>query len=88
MLQARQADLDGKYDEALELTNKVLKFRGDSDEALAWAIRGSTYYLMGNDKKALTCWKRALAIDPCMKEIPEMIKNLESRPEAAVAAPK
>lgn len=77
--QAREADYAGKYDLALELTNKILRFRGDPDLAQAWAIRGSTYYLMGNKKKAKTCWARAYAIDPCIKDIQEMIKSLEPK---------
>ena len=41
----------------------VLRYRGDPDEAMAWAIRGSTFYLMGKNGKAKAAWKRAYAID-------------------------
>jgi hypothetical protein len=35
---------------------------------------------MGNKSKARSAWKRAFEIDPCMSEIPEMIRKTESEP--------
>ncbi|MBI3550976.1 MAG: tetratricopeptide repeat protein [Elusimicrobia bacterium] len=78
LAQAKQADYDGKYELALDITAQVTRFRGDPEEAKAWAIRGSTFYLMGNKGRAKDAWKRAFEIDPCMTEIPELIKKLDS----------
>lgn len=80
LTEARQADYDKNYDLALKKTGEVLRFRGDPEEAMAWAIRGSTFYLLGKNGKARAAWKRAYAIDPCMKEIPGLIERLESSP--------
>ena len=79
LAQAKQADYDGKYQLALDITAEMLKFRGDREEAQAWAVRGSTFYLMGNKSKAKSAWKRAYELDPCMKEIPELIKKVDAK---------
>lgn len=78
LAEARKAAYDKDYDLALKKTGEVLRYRGDPDEAMAWAIRGSTFYLMGKSSKAKAAWKRAYAIDPCMKDIPGLIQKLEA----------
>jgi tetratricopeptide (TPR) repeat protein len=78
LAQAKQADYDRQYQRALDITAEILRFPGDREEAKAWAVRGSTFYLMGNKSKARSAWKRAYEIDPCMKDIPDMIRKSES----------
>ncbi len=80
LTQAKEADYSAKYQLALDITSQMLKFPDDPEIAQVWAVRGSTYYLMGRKSKARSSWERAFEIDPCMKEIPELLKKLDSEP--------
>ena len=78
LAEARQAAYDKNYELALQKTGEVLRFRGDPDEGMAWAIRGSAFFLMGKKSKAKSAWKRAYRGDPCMKELPALLESLET----------
>jgi tetratricopeptide (TPR) repeat protein len=56
----------GRYEEVLELCDKVLEVSpADSSKTLrAWSTKGDIYYRLGNAKKAYKAYDKASKINP------------------------
>lgn len=72
MLSAQALFYRKSYWKALEETNKAMSLVPSS--AQAHALKGSIYYKMGRKKDAKVSWKRALKLDPSLKDVKESLK--------------
>ncbi len=63
------------YDKALEMINKSIN---TMETAEAYALKGSIYFMKGQNNIAKTNWQKALGINPDMPNVSDMIKKLNS----------
>ena len=76
MKQAKECMDSGRYDEALEVMNQVLK--SNPDAARAYSIIGNIYYKMGRVNDAADHYEKALRIDPKLAPALMMMGNVYS----------
>lgn len=72
MLSAQALFYRKSYWKALEETNKAMSLVPAS--AQAHALKGSIYYKMGRKRDAKKSWKRALKLDPSLRDVKESLK--------------
>jgi len=66
---------EGKLDEALKFFKlNVTLFPEDANP---WDSLGEIYFELGENKKALECYEKALAMDPHMESAQKMIKKIK-----------
>lgn len=71
---ARQAIIEGKYDQALIRCQEILNL--EPKNVTAMEMMGSAFYMMDQPDKARAVWTKVLEIDPTNKVIPEFINQL------------
>ncbi|USD67920.1 tetratricopeptide repeat protein [Vibrio sp. SCSIO 43136] len=74
-LEAKEAAAKGDYEQALKLLDQALPLAEQPAQVLA--TKGSVLYKLKDMPGAIQAWKKALAIDPSMTEVSEMLKWLE-----------
>jgi tetratricopeptide (TPR) repeat protein len=74
---ARQAIIEGKYDQALMKCQEILNLEPSNVTALE--MMGSAFYMMDQPDKARQVWMKVLEIDPTNKVIPEFINQLKEQ---------
>jgi tetratricopeptide (TPR) repeat protein len=74
---ARQAIIEGKYDQALIKCQEVLNLEPQNVTALE--IMGSSFFMMDQPDKARQAWMKVLEIDPTNKVIPQFINQLKTK---------
>jgi len=74
---SKQAMYDQKFDIALTLTGSALRVQ--PNDADAWAIRGSAFYMLQKLDEAKAAWSRAYTLDPCKKEIPGFLDQIKAQ---------
>jgi tetratricopeptide (TPR) repeat protein len=74
---SKQAMYDQKFDIALTLTGSALRVQ--PNDAEAWAIRGSAFYMLQKLDEAKAAWSRAYSLDPCRKEIPGFLDQIKAQ---------
>ena len=72
---ARQAVLQGKYDEALTRCQEVINL--EPKNITAYEIMGSAFFMMNKPDRAMEVWKKALEIDPTNKVVQEFLNELQ-----------
>jgi len=72
---ARQAIIEGRYDEALVKCQEVLNLEPDNITSLE--IMGSAFFMMDQPEKAKQVWMKVLEIDPSNKVVPEFLNQLK-----------
>jgi len=75
---ARQAIIEGKYDQALIKCQEILNL--ESNNVTALEIMGSSFFMMDQPEKARQAWTKVLEFDPTNKVIPQFISQLKTRP--------
>jgi len=73
--EARQAIIDGKYDQALIKCQEVLNLEPNNVTALE--IMGSAFYMMNQPDKAREIWMKVIEIDPTNRVVPEFLNQLK-----------
>jgi hypothetical protein len=84
---AQEAMLAGDYPGALRQVNLVLLTR--PDHVQGHAMKGSTYYAMGNYQLAEDEWQRTLQLDPSNQEVRtflDFLKNRKGAPQPPLPA--
>jgi tetratricopeptide (TPR) repeat protein len=76
MTRVKDATDDKNYDLAIKLLDAVIAIKPDYVEA--WNRRATVYYLK---QDALEAYRKALAIDPHLENIPEVVKTLSEKVE-------
>ena len=71
---ARQAILDGKYDQALIKCQEILNLEPKNITALE--MMGSALFMMDQPEKARVAWMKVLEVDPTNKVVPEFLNQL------------
>jgi tetratricopeptide (TPR) repeat protein len=71
---ARQAIIEGKYDEALMKCQEVLNLEPENLTALE--IMGSAFFMMDQPERAKEIWMKVLELDPTNKVVPEFLNQL------------
>src|SRR5580704_12434282 len=89
MMRAKAAMDAQQMDVALKLLDAVIKLRPDYVEG--WNRRATLYYLqndyahslqdIGDDKRALDAFRKALAVNPHLDKVPELVKTLTEKVE-------
>ena len=71
----------GKYQDALELANKILALKPGSEvAAAAFYMRGESYANLGNYDEAIKDFNRALELDPSnLEKLPPLYFNIGTR---------
>ena len=72
---ARQAIIDGKYDEALTKCQQVLNLEPQNITALE--TMGSAFFMMEQPDKAKAVWMKVMEIDPTNKVVPEFLNQMK-----------
>jgi len=62
----------GNYTLALDFFNRSLKIKGERNNIDPYLLRGLTFFLMGNQKKAIEDWKVVIKIKPDMMWLREI----------------
>lgn len=63
----------GNYEKSIQALKLLSVF--DPKNPLIFEKMGSTYYMMGETKKAINAWNTAIFLDPSNKELPLVIQN-------------
>ncbi|MHB9155660.1 MAG: PorV/PorQ family protein [Endomicrobiales bacterium] len=74
---ARQAIIEGKYDQALARCQDILNLEPSNLTALE--MMGSAFFMMDQPEKARQVWLKVMEIDPTNKVVPEFINQLRDR---------
>lgn len=74
---ARQAIIEGKYDQALIKCQEILNL--EPNNITAMEIMGSAFFMMDQPDKARQAWMKVLELDPTNKVIPQFINQLKTR---------
>jgi tetratricopeptide (TPR) repeat protein len=72
---ARQAIIEGKYDEALNKCQEILNLEPENITALE--MMGSAFFMMDQPDKAKEIWMKVLELDPTNKIVPEFLNQLK-----------
>lgn len=72
---ARQAIIEGKYDQALVKCQEILNLEPNNTTALE--IMGSAFFMMDQPDKARQVWMKVLELDPTNKVVPEFLNQLK-----------
>jgi tetratricopeptide (TPR) repeat protein len=72
---ARQAIIEGKYDQALVKCQEILNLEPQNVTALE--MMGSAFFMMDQPNKAKAVWLKVLEIDPTNKVVPEFLNQLK-----------
>jgi len=63
----------GNYEKSIQALKLLSVF--DPKNSLIFEKMGSTYYMMGETKKAINAWNTAIFLDPGNKELPLVVQN-------------
>jgi Flp pilus assembly protein TadD len=74
---ARQAIIDGKYDQALVKCQEILNLEPNNTTALE--IMGSAFFMMDQPEKARQVWMKVIELDPTNKVVPEFLNQLNNK---------
>lgn len=74
---ARQAIVEGKYDQALVKCQEILNLEPANLTALE--MMGSAFFMMDQPEKARQVWMKVMELDPTNKVVPEFINQLKDR---------
>jgi tetratricopeptide (TPR) repeat protein len=74
---ARQAIIEGKYDQALIKCQEILNLEPSNVTALE--IMGSSFFMMDQPDKARAAWMKVMELDPTNKVIPQFINQLKTK---------
>jgi len=74
---ARQAIIDGKYDQALIKCQEILNLEPNNTTALE--IMGSAFFMMDQPDKARAVWMKVIELDPTNKVVPEFLNQLNNK---------
>jgi tetratricopeptide (TPR) repeat protein len=74
---ARQAIVEGKYDQALIKCQEILNLEPTNVTALE--MMGSAFFMMDQPDKAKQVWLKVMEIDPTNKVVPEFINQLKEK---------
>lgn len=74
---ARQAIIEGKYDQALVKCQEILNLEPANLTALE--MMGSAFFMMDQPAKARQVWMKVLEIDPTNKVVPEFLNQIKDR---------
>ena len=72
---ARQATMDGKYDQAIIRCQEILNLEPANTTSLE--IMGSAFFMMNQPDKAREVWQKVLEIDPANKVVKEFLQELQ-----------
>ena len=72
---ARQAIIDGKYDESLIKCQEILNL--EPENITAMEMMGSAFFMMDQPDKAKEIWMKVLELDPTNKIVPEFLNQLK-----------
>jgi len=73
--QAQKLFALGKYQKALEMVNKAIALFPDL--VIAYKLKGSILYKMGNVEEAKKVWQKVIELDPNAEDVKQFIKKLE-----------
>src|SRR6266550_6394466 len=79
MMRAKTAMDAQQTDVALKLLDAVVKLRPDYVEG--WNRRATLYYLKNDYAHSLEAFRKALAINPHLEKVPELVKSLSEKVE-------
>ena len=65
----------GKYQKALEMVNKAIALFPDL--VIAYKLKGSILYRMGNVEEAKKVWQKVIELDPNAEDVKQFIEKLE-----------
>lgn len=74
---ARQAIIEGKYDQALVKCQEILNLEPANLTALE--MMGSAFFMMDQPAKARQVWMKVLELDPTNKVVPEFLNQIKDR---------
>jgi tetratricopeptide (TPR) repeat protein len=74
---ARQAIIEGKYDQALIKCQEILNLEPNNVTALE--IMGSSFFMMDQPDKARATWMKVMELDPTNKVIPQFLEQLRTK---------
>jgi len=72
---ARQAVIEGKYDQAIIRCQEILNLEPNNTTALE--IMGSAFFMMNQPDRARDVWEKVLEIDPSNKVVREFLEELK-----------
>jgi tetratricopeptide (TPR) repeat protein len=72
---ARQAIIEGKYDQALIKCQEIMNLEPENITALE--MMGSAFFMMDQPEKAKQVWMKVLEIDPSNKVVPDFLNQLK-----------
>ena len=73
--QAQKLFALGKYQKALEMVNKAIALFPDL--VIAYKLKGSILYRMGNVEEAKKVWQKVIELDPNAEDVKQFIEKLE-----------
>ncbi|MBN1620980.1 MAG: PorV/PorQ family protein [Endomicrobiales bacterium] len=72
---ARQAIIEGKYDQALIKCQEILNL--EPENIIALEIMGSAFFMMDQAERAKEIWMKVIELDPTNKVVPEFLNQMQ-----------